>query len=57
MTVEIDLPVQTVVTIPAEDWARFEAWARRPPRVIPELLELAAHRPSILSDKRPSELT
>ena len=42
---EIDLLGQTVVTIPAEHWERFEAWARGPARPGPELRELAAHQP------------
>ncbi len=43
---EIDLMDQTVVTIPAEHWAKFEAWAARPAQPPPELRELAAHRPA-----------
>ena len=43
---EIDLVGQTVVTIPAEDWERFEAWARGPANPAPQLRELAAHRPA-----------
>ena len=43
---EIDLLGQMVVTIPAEAWEKFEAWARRPANPAPELRELAAHRPA-----------
>ena len=37
---------RTKVVIPAEDWEKFEEWARRPPREIPALKALAARRPS-----------
>jgi hypothetical protein len=32
---------RTVVTISAKDWAAFEAWIKRPTKVIPALAELA----------------
>ncbi len=35
-----------IVTIPAEKWAAFEAWANRPPQLIPALAELAASKPA-----------
>jgi uncharacterized protein (DUF1778 family) len=38
---EIDMLERAVVTIPAKDWERFEAWADRPPRKIAPLEELA----------------
>ncbi len=34
-----------VITIPAADWERFEAWVNSPPRRIPELVKLAHSRP------------
>ena len=43
---EIDISGQTVVTIPAEHWEKFEAWARGPAKDVPELGELATHRPA-----------
>ena len=42
---ELELLMPRPVIIAAEDWARFEAWAHEPPRVIPELSRLAAARP------------
>jgi uncharacterized protein (DUF1778 family) len=38
---EIDVLERRVVTIPAKDWARFEAWAAKPARTIAGLRELA----------------
>ena len=35
-----------VVTIPAADWEKFEAWVKEPARDIPALRELASHRPA-----------
>jgi len=43
---EIDVANRRVVTIPAKDWARFEAWAARPARVIAGLKELARRSPT-----------
>jgi uncharacterized protein (DUF1778 family) len=43
---EIDLLDRRVVTISAEDWDAFEAWARRPPQLVPALAELAAKKPT-----------
>jgi uncharacterized protein (DUF1778 family) len=40
---ELEVLDRSVVTIPAEDWEAFEAWARRPPTIrrgLRELLEL-----------------
>jgi uncharacterized protein (DUF1778 family) len=42
---EIDLMERPIVTIPAEDWEAFEAWANRPPREVPALTELARREP------------
>jgi uncharacterized protein (DUF1778 family) len=35
-----------IVTIPAKDWQRFEAWANRPAREVPGLKELAERPPT-----------
>lgn len=43
---ETDLLERRVVTIPAKDWERFEAWAAQPPRAIPALKELARRPPT-----------
>jgi uncharacterized protein (DUF1778 family) len=42
---EVDLLEHRIVTIPAKDWERFEAWAREPAREIAGLKDLAL-RPS-----------
>lgn len=41
---ETDLLDRRVVTIPAKDWAKFEAWASAPAKGVPALLELAKSR-------------
>lgn len=38
---EIDAMERRTVTIPAKDWAAFEAWAKRPPRTVRGLKDLA----------------
>lgn len=43
---EIEVLGRSVVTIPAMDWEAFEAWANRPPEVIPALAELARRPPT-----------
>ena len=43
---ETDLIDRRIVTIPAKDWDRFEAWARRPAREIAGLKELARRPPT-----------
>ena len=43
---EMDVLEQRIVTIPAADWERFEAWVERPPRDVPAFRDLAAHRPA-----------
>jgi uncharacterized protein (DUF1778 family) len=43
---ELDLMERRVVTIPAADWERFEAWARAPAQEVPELRRLAASKPA-----------
>lgn len=42
---ETDLLERRVVTIPAKDWARFEAWASAPAKAVPALRKLAKTRP------------
>ena len=43
---EMDVLSNRVVTIPAADWEKFEAWASAPAKEVPALRELAAHRPA-----------
>jgi len=43
---EIDVLERRVITIPAKDWDRFEAWAAKPARTIPALKELAGRPPT-----------
>jgi uncharacterized protein (DUF1778 family) len=43
---EIDVLERRIVTIPAKDWKRFEAWATRPARKIEGLNELARRPPT-----------
>ena len=43
---EADVLERRIVTIPAEDWASFEAWANRPPRKIAALADLARKKPT-----------
>jgi uncharacterized protein (DUF1778 family) len=43
---ELDIMERRIVTIPAKDWERFEAWAARPAREIPALKELASKPPT-----------
>jgi len=43
---EVDVLERRIVTIPAKDWARFEAWAADPPRKITGLEELARRPPT-----------
>lgn len=43
---EADVLDRRIVTIPAKDWAAFEAWAKRPPQAIPALKELARKAPT-----------
>lgn len=37
---ELELMDNRVFTIPAEDWEKFEEWARSPPQDLPKLREL-----------------
>lgn len=43
---EIDLLDRSAVTIPAEDWERFEAWVDAPAKNVPALRKLSATRPA-----------
>jgi uncharacterized protein (DUF1778 family) len=43
---EVDMLERRIVTIPAKDWARFEAWAAKPAREIPQLKDLARRPPT-----------
>jgi uncharacterized protein (DUF1778 family) len=43
---EVDMLERRIVTIPAKDWARFEAWAAKPARKIPQLKDLARRPPT-----------
>ena len=43
---EFDLMAYPLVTIPAADWERFEAWVAAPAKDVPAFRELAAHRPA-----------
>ncbi len=43
---EIDVLNYGIVSIPAADWEKFEAWASAPARELPALKELAASRPA-----------
>lgn len=42
---ETDLFFGTTVTIPAENWKKFETWAQAPAKAVPGLAELAKTRP------------
>ena len=43
---ETDVLNRTVVTIPAKDWASFEAWLERPAEKIPALEQLMSRIPT-----------
>jgi len=43
---EIDVLDRRIVTIPAKDWARFEAWAGKPAREIAGVRELGRRPPT-----------
>ncbi len=42
---EMEVLDYRVVTIPVEDWEKFEAWVSAPAKDVPALRELASHRP------------
>ncbi len=43
---EVELTERRLVTIPAADWEKFEAWVDQPAKDVPALRDLAAHRPA-----------
>ncbi len=43
---EADLLERRIVTIPAEDWEKFEAWVDSPAKEVPALRKLSATRPA-----------
>ncbi len=43
---EMDVLDHRVVTIPADDWEKFEAWVNAPAKEVPALRKLAASRPA-----------
>jgi uncharacterized protein (DUF1778 family) len=43
---EMDLIERRLVTIPAADWEKFEAWVDQPAKDIPALRDLAERRPA-----------
>jgi uncharacterized protein (DUF1778 family) len=43
---ETDVLERRIVTIPAKDWERFEAWASKPAREIAGLKDLAGKPPT-----------
>ncbi len=45
---EIELLAHPIVTIPAADWDKFEAWAHAPAKPVPALRDLAATKPAWL---------
>jgi uncharacterized protein (DUF1778 family) len=42
---EVEVMERRIVSIPAKDWERFEAWAAKPSRVVAGLKELSATPP------------
>ena len=43
---EMEVLGRSVVTIPAEEWKKFEAWLDRPAKSLPALVKLARTQPS-----------
>ena len=43
---ETDMVERRIVTVPAKDWERFDAWAASPPREITGLKDLARRSPT-----------
>jgi len=43
---EADVLERRIITIPARDWERFEAWAAAPARAVAALKELAEQPPT-----------
>jgi uncharacterized protein (DUF1778 family) len=42
---EAEMLERSAVTIPASEWAKFEAWVDSPAKVVPALSKLASHKP------------
>lgn len=42
---EMEVLERRIVTIPAEDWEKFEAWVGSPAKEVPALRKLAGSRP------------
>lgn len=42
---ELEILDRRVVTIPAKDWKKFEAWVGAPAKEVPALRKLASSRP------------
>jgi uncharacterized protein (DUF1778 family) len=42
---ELELMDRRVITIPVEDWEKFEAWVRSPPQDLPKLRKQLARKP------------
>jgi uncharacterized protein (DUF1778 family) len=42
---EMDILDRRIVTIPAQDWQKFEAWVSAPAKDVPALRRLAGIRP------------
>jgi uncharacterized protein (DUF1778 family) len=42
----MDLAERRIVTIPAADWEQFTTWMDEPPKEVPQLRDLAAHKPA-----------
>lgn len=42
---EAELLERSAVTIPAAEWAKFEAWVDAPAKIMPALRDLANHKP------------
>ncbi len=43
---EADILERRIITVPAKDWERFEAWAAEPAREIARLKELSTRPPT-----------
>lgn len=43
---ELDVTERRIITIPAKDWKKFEAWANEPAAEVQELKELARATPT-----------
>jgi uncharacterized protein (DUF1778 family) len=43
---EMDVLDHRLVTIPSEDWKKFEAWVEAPAKDVPALRKLASNKPA-----------